>query len=188
MTQAELILRAAEALGASAEQNPWFAKQATIHLAVNYAMHELALRVSRDPHKRHHLQHAYAVTVTSGSVDLTNTTDVPDAATYGAPLTEAMCYSTLIDSQQNRYTYLPRYHDFLLPQPAAFGYYTLVGQTMKTKQIASGDTAASESFTLTGSFVPTVAQLRGEIEDDAVQVLCEIILKPLIAKEPRARN
>jgi len=188
MTQAELIIRAAEALGAAAEQNPWFAKQATIHLAVNYAMHELALRVARNPHQRHLLQTAYTITVTSGVADLSNATDVPAFSTYGAPLSEAICYSTLVDAYESRYTYLPHYQDLLLPQPPVFGYYNLTGQRLRIKELSSGATNASGTFTLTANFVPTVAQLRAEIEDDAVTALCDVIKRPLVTEEPRATN
>lgn len=128
----------------------------------------------------------YEVSITSGSADLTSSTPVPDVATYAPILTEFACYNTLLDADGNRYTYLSQYRDFLSDQPEEFGYYTLVGQTMKVKEIYSGDTAATASFTYTASYVPTVAQLRGEIEDIAVMKLVSIFRRPVPKEQASA--
>lgn len=179
MTELELIARAAEQLGADQPQNMWFAKEGTIKLAVAYALHDTAREVARNPQLRHHLQNLYEVTVTSGSADLTNSTAVPDVATYAPILTEFACYNLLLDADGNRYTYLEQYRDLLLDQPAVMGYYALAGQTLKTRELSSGDLAASASFTYLASYIPTVAQLRGEIEDIAVEKLVSVLRSPV---------
>ena len=178
MTEKELIYRTMELLGAESGDNPWLAREGAVKLAVSYALGELAMDVARDPHRRHLLQNSYEVTVASGNADLSDAADVPDFSTYGAPLSSALCYSTLLDADNNRYTYLSQYRDLLAEQPTVFGYYCLNGQQMKVRELSSGDLAANGTFTLIASFVPTVAQLRAEIEDDAVMVLAKVLTRP----------
>lgn len=181
MTEKELIYRATELLGGASAENPWLAREGAVKLAVSYALHKLATTVAKDAHRRHLLQNTYEVTVTSGAADLYDATDVPDFSAYGAPLAEAMCYSVFLDADSNRYTYLSQYRDLLMEQPVVFGYYTLTGQRLKIRELDSGALDASGSFTLVASFVPTVAQIKAEIEDDAVKILAGILAQPMEA-------
>lgn len=175
MTEKELIIRVANQLGNEAETNPWLRKEGAIKLAISYALQELADNVSRNPETRHLLQHSYAVTVTSGEADLYDVADVPDLATYTPILTDSLCYGSLTDSEGNIYTFLPSHQDFLLPQPTVLGYYALAGQRLKVKEISSGATDASGAFTLVASFVPTVAQVKSQLDNDLVNATCVVV-------------
>lgn len=184
MIFAELIERTKRLAGAGAPSpDAWARSEFDLAACVALAIHEVAMSVMRDDHRRALLQQDYSVDLdAAGEGDLltasgaiTNTADV---------LLEGVHLGAVRDSDGNILQPLRHQADFYSPQYAGFGYYLLAGRRIKTRarsaQVTTPDSiqGAASPVIVTASFSPTnVLFIPLELEDDLVRALAMVVAR-----------
>ncbi len=174
MTVNEFIDRAIDLaiVGTDADKNVINRQTLELESIMANALHKLAEQTASDRTKRHLL-------MTNATVVLTNGV----GATPLNALTSQMRHATVRDADAsalngtgNILCWISQYHDFLRPQSPLLGYYCLANNQIYTKAIGTGGlTDTLSPLTLDYPYIPTVAQLPTELEDDAVAIFASLV-------------
>lgn len=141
------------------------------------ALHQLATMVARDSRRRHILSKVFSLTID------TELGVGQYAAVDAAMLSEFLDYGSVRVSDNanaglgTAYERILHYADFIGPQPTAFGYYCLHRDRLYLRAPNSGSFADSPTpLQVDCSYVPTIAQVPAEAEDDLVRIGADLLL------------
>jgi len=151
--------------GLPAGTNPYWGQRARILVLAQNALQQLADKVARDTKRRHLLQKAFSVTLTSGvgAIDATM-------------LSASIGYGSVRDGDSNILVKIDNYNDFLRDQVAFYGYYCLNDDQIYTRQISSGSfTDTTSPLTIDCPYIPLATELPEELQNDAVELLANLI-------------
>ena len=195
LTAEEMVFRALRIAraGASVSESRLFDDDA--YLLIENAMHELARRVSRNAEKRSLMMRVFSANAISGGLFFSS-------PTHDGILLDALRWSRLYDSQTDPdqlSSYQYRAHVADLKRPylnPVFGYYALQagGGSVITRKKGIDDPIAALAgidgtpIVLFCSYIPDFAgsnPLAAEFEDDAVQILADLLLAKRNANQSR---
>lgn len=185
MTNLELVRRSLALLAAGQPGSPWLDMEAEAGLAISYMFQRLAEVVAEDREKSGLLMQDYSVTLSSGvGTPLSATGSI--SATSGDLLYGHIPKGQVKDADANILLFVPQYSEFQGYVMPGFKYYTLVNQRIYARSAVSGDYSSDLGdvvgpLVITTNFVPTVTTLPAELENEAVQMLAQV----LVEKYPR---
>ena len=155
--------------GMPAGTNPYWGQRARILVLAQNALQMLADRISQDAKRRHLLQKSFSITLTNGvgSFDATM-------------LTAAIGYGSVRDADNNILVKVDNYNDLLRSQVPFYGYYCPTNNQIHTRQISSGSlTDTASPLTVFCSYIPLATEVPGELQNEAVDILANLIKQPV---------
>lgn len=146
-------------------------------LLVPRAMQALAENVANDSLRRDLLTTEWEITLTDGEADLT-------ATDYDYLLKSALCYSVAFDGDDPERTtplvWVKQPHKINWGGTTALGYYTMQGNTLKTRQANSGSLVDMRTLILIANYIPALGSnapvsnpyiIPPELENEAITTL-----------------
>lgn len=177
LTRRAILLLAAEPSG----EHDWYAMETEIGSLIPNALQELAEMIARDPERQGLLQQEYSVTLTNGIGNLTAATGARTAA--ADILWQSVSKGLVKDAYGGRLHYIGDRYAFEGPQLAGYNYYTLTDNGrihVRTGADPFFLGGVSDPLTVNANFIPTVATLPAQLENDAVQTLAKIAVQKLV--------
>lgn len=183
MTALELTRLALVRLAAGQPSpSQWLEQEAEVSTLIPAALEALATKIASDPFKRALMMQNYTVTLSSGDGPiLASTGSITSAADV---LYWAIPHGEILDTATNkRLVFVRNQRDFEGYLYNGFYYYTLANQRIYTRSAFTGNYHDSDKYDVTGpltvtcNFIPSVSTLPAILDDDAVNMLCELALK-----------
>lgn len=188
MTLAELVRRALDVAisGTNPDSNILQSMTLEAEVLADLAIDELSVEVAGDRELRARLEKQFSVTLTAGV-----------AALPAGIMLEYLRDGSVKDSDLGANGFgniLQRVHhlnDFLGYLPSVYGYYCITDNTIRTRQISSGDfTGTVSPLIIDAPFIPTKANLNTEVPDELEGPLVEMLavkLRGIIARTQPAQ-
>lgn len=187
LTNQELIRRALAHLSIG-QQSPsvWLDSEDLAAPEIEYAMHNLATKVWKDPRRKGLLSQDYSVTLTNGvGTILTATGTITSEADI---LYESVADGKVRDTANDvLLAFIPQVAQFEGHLQLGLYYYTLRNQRIYTRSATSGIYGNDQydvigPLTITAQYIPTVSSIPVELEDEAVITLAELMAKKFEAE------
>jgi hypothetical protein len=146
-----------------------------IEMAAENALHRFATNVAYSPRRwmRELLRKDFSVTITSGTGDLTA------SLTASEPLMidRSWADNFFITSGTTPLQPLPDRTQLSFTRSTMFIYYTIDGNTIRTRNTDGSLSSLSTTLTITGNYVPTLANVPDQLTDDFVDVVVAYLLE-----------
>lgn len=135
------------------------------------AIDELSVEVARDPELRARLEKQFSVTLTNGVGTLP--AGIMIEYLREGSVKDSDLGANGFGNTLQRVKYL---NDFLGFTQSVYGYYCIVDNTIRTKQISSGDfTGTVGPLIIDAPFIPTKANINSEVPDEVEGPLVDML-------------
>jgi hypothetical protein len=183
MTALEITRRAIALLAATQGEQNWYEMEAEISALIPIALQRFAEQIADDPGRHGLTMQDYSVTLTSGIGVLTTATGARTA--LADILWQSVSKGVVKDADGVRLHYVSDLFTFQGPQVGGYNYYTITDNGRLYARTGNEPYALgniSEPLTVTANFIPTVATVPGQLEDDAVEMLVKVTVQKLVSK------
>lgn len=144
------------------QANPWNRPELDLGAMRATACQQLAARIAMDPTRRSLMQQNYSCALDgagtadplSGIGSITSDTDI---------YWDSIPYGNVQDADNNTLVYIPNLMDFYRPASTAFGYYTLVNQSLRTRAIGVSVSSAADVVGVNGPIVITASYITTDL-------------------------
>jgi hypothetical protein len=182
MTSQNLIERVIERIGLFFPVDQHTALRGRLGVLVSDARQKLAEEVSRDPQRKHLLRKTFPVVAASAGVaSLASLTGASEPILLDS-LRGGTIYAEGIELPLQ---YLPDRVGLQLSRSPVFGYYAVDGSQLIIKAQDGTLNSYAGNLTITASFVPLLANLPVELEDDLVNVVAGLAAPPRVRTKER---